>query len=42
MRLRTGLVLGLCLALPAAAFADFRYEETTQITGGSIVWESAE
>ncbi len=37
MRFYTGLVLGLCLTLPASAFADFRYEETTQLTGGSIV-----
>jgi hypothetical protein len=29
--------LGLILALPAAALADFQYKETTQITGGSLL-----
>lgn len=37
MRVRTVLVLGLNLALPLASFADFRYEETTKVTGGSVV-----
>ncbi len=37
MRLRTVLVFGLSLALPLSTFADFRYEETTRITGGSLV-----
>jgi len=30
-------VLGLSLLLPAASFADFQYQETTQITGGSLM-----
>jgi hypothetical protein len=30
-------VLGLCLLLPAAALGDFQYQETTQITGGSML-----
>jgi hypothetical protein len=29
--------LGLSLLLPAAAFGDFQYQETTQITGGSFM-----
>ena len=37
MRVYAGLALGLCLTLPVAAFGDFRYEETTQVTGGSII-----
>lgn len=37
MHIRATLVLGLCVALPASAFADFRYDETTRITGGSMV-----
>ncbi len=37
MRVRTGLVLGLSLVLPLASFADFRYDETTKVTGGSLV-----
>jgi len=37
MHVRTGLLLGLTVALPLASFADFRYDETTKITGGSIV-----
>src|SRR5580692_1603310 len=37
MHIRTSLVLGLCIALPSASFADFRYDETTKITGGSLV-----
>jgi hypothetical protein len=31
------LVLGLCLGLPSAVFADFQYTETTKVTGGSVV-----
>jgi hypothetical protein len=37
MNVRPVLALGLCLALPSASFADFRYDETTKITGGSLV-----
>src|SRR5271167_2594203 len=37
MHIRTSLVLGLCVALPSSSFADFRYDETTKITGGSLV-----
>ena len=37
MHIRTSLLLGLCVALPASSFADFRYDETTRITGGSLV-----
>jgi hypothetical protein len=37
MHVRATLVLGLCLALPSSSFADFRYDETTKITGGSLV-----
>ena len=37
MHIRASLVLGLCVALPSASFADFRYDETTKITGGSLV-----
>lgn len=37
MLIRTSLVLGLCIALPSSSFADFRYDETTKITGGSLV-----
>jgi hypothetical protein len=37
MHVRIGLLLGLCVALPLASFADFRYDETTKITGGSLV-----
>ena len=29
--------LGLSLLLPAAAFGDFQYQETTQVTGGSLM-----
>lgn len=29
--------LGLCLLVPTALMADFQYQETTQITGGSIL-----
>ncbi|MGC1870352.1 MAG: hypothetical protein WA700_05290 [Acidobacteriaceae bacterium] len=35
-RLQFG-ALGLSLLLPAAALADFHYEETTQVTGGSMM-----
>lgn len=34
---RKGLVLALSLALPVSSFADFRYDETTKVTGGTIV-----
>jgi hypothetical protein len=37
MHIRTTLALGLWLALPCSAFADFRYDETSRITGGSMV-----
>ncbi|MEP6644184.1 MAG: hypothetical protein ABJA69_06785 [Acidobacteriaceae bacterium] len=37
MYIQSGFVLGLCIALPVSSFADFRYDETTKITGGSIV-----
>jgi hypothetical protein len=37
MNIRPALALGLCLALPSTCFADFRYDETTKITGGSLV-----
>ena len=37
MNLRTGLLLGLSVVLPVASFADFRYDETTRVTGGSLV-----
>jgi hypothetical protein len=37
MHIRTTFVLGLCVALPASSFADFRYDETSKITGGSLV-----
>jgi hypothetical protein len=37
MNIRSALALGLCIALPSASFADFRYDETTKITGGSLV-----
>ena len=37
MNLRTGLLLGLSVVLPLASFADFRYDETTKVTGGSLV-----
>ncbi|MFZ1942390.1 MAG: hypothetical protein WBG23_03900 [Acidobacteriaceae bacterium] len=35
-RLQFG-ALGLSLLLPTATFADFHYEETTQVTGGSMM-----
>ena len=37
MYIQSGFVLGLCIALPVSSFADFRYDESTKITGGSIV-----
>lgn len=37
MHIRIGLVLGLCIALPSSSFADYRYDETTKVTGGSLV-----
>lgn len=37
MKLYRYCVLGLSLLLPMAAFADFQYQETTQITGGSLL-----
>ena len=37
MHIRTGLALALCIVLPSSSFADFRYDETTKITGGSLV-----
>jgi hypothetical protein len=35
-RLQFG-ALGLSLLLPTAALGDFQYQETTQITGGSMM-----
>jgi hypothetical protein len=37
MSSRSWIALGLCTLLTTPSFADFRYDETTQITGGSIV-----
>jgi hypothetical protein len=37
MHIRASLVLGLCVALPSSSFGDFRYDETSKITGGSLV-----
>ncbi len=37
MQLRTSLIVALTLATPLTSFADFRYDETTKVTGGSIV-----
>ena len=37
MKSRLGVVLVLFIALPPWVFADFQYQETTKITGGSIV-----
>jgi hypothetical protein len=37
MKLYRCCVLGLSLLLPVAALADFQYQETTQITGGSLL-----
>jgi len=37
MSSRSWIALGLCTLLTTPSFADFTYNETTQITGGSIV-----
>ncbi|MBV8050929.1 MAG: hypothetical protein JOZ80_07065 [Acidobacteriaceae bacterium] len=37
MQLRRCLLIALAVAVPTASFADFRYDETTKITGGSLV-----
>ena len=37
MSSRSWITVGLCTLLATPSFADFRYAETTQITGGSIV-----
>lgn len=37
MRLRSFAVLGLCLTQVFPSFADFGYQEKTQITGGSVM-----
>jgi hypothetical protein len=37
MNIRNALLLGLSLLVPAALFADFQYDEMTQVTGGTIV-----
>jgi hypothetical protein len=37
MTSRKWIVQVLCLLLATPSFADFRYEETTRITGGAIV-----
>jgi hypothetical protein len=37
MNIRNALLLGLSLLIPAALFADFQYDEMTQVTGGTIV-----
>ena len=37
MNIRNALLLGLCSLIPGALFADFQYDEMTQVTGGSIV-----
>jgi hypothetical protein len=37
MKLYQSGILGLSLLLPCAALADFQYQETTQITGGSAL-----
>ncbi len=34
---RTCCLFTLCVALPASSFADFRYDESTRITGGAAV-----
>src|SRR5205807_10310720 len=34
---RSWITLSLCTLLATPSFADFRYAETTQITGGSVV-----
>jgi hypothetical protein len=37
MSSRNWIAVGLCSLLTTPSFADFRYDETTQITGGSVV-----
>jgi hypothetical protein len=37
MSFRNWIALGLCTLLATPSFADFRYDETTQITGGTVV-----
>lgn len=37
MSFRNWIALGLCTLLATPSFADFRYDETTQITGGALV-----
>ncbi len=37
MKSRIWLAQGLCLLLTTSSFADFKYEETTKITGGAMV-----
>ena len=37
MKIHRYSVLGLCLLLPIAALADFHYQESSQITGGSML-----
>ena len=37
MKLHVCGALGLSVLLPMAAMADFQYQETTQITGGSML-----
>ena len=37
MSSRNWIALGLCTLFATPSFADFRYDETTQITGGSVV-----
>jgi hypothetical protein len=37
LRLQNWIALGLCTLLATPSFADFRYDETTQITGGTMV-----
>src|ERR1700676_863885 len=37
MSSRNWIALGLCALLTTPSFADFRYDETTQITGGTVV-----
>ena len=37
MSSRNWIALGLCTLLATPSFADFRYDETTQITGGTVV-----
>ena len=37
MHWRNWLAPGLCVLLTTSSFADFRYQETTKITGGAMV-----